>query len=97
MKKIKILLTGLPAAAGVYLYFDKNDVVIYVGKAKNIKKRVSSYFSSKHTDIKTRRLIDSIIDIQYFIVSTESDALLLENNLRMDLEELLFQKKQSLK
>ena len=74
-------MTGLPAAAGVYLYFDKNDVVIYVGKAKNIKKRVSSYFSNKHTDIKTRRLIDSIIDIQYFIVSTESDALLLENNL----------------
>ena len=71
----------MPAAAGVYLYFDKNDVVIYVGKAKNIKKRVSSYFSNKHTDIKTRRLIDSIIDIKYFIVSTESDALLLENNL----------------
>ena len=74
-------MTGLPAAAGVYLYFDNNDVVIYVGKAKNIKKRVSSYFSNKHTDIKTRRLIDSIIDIKYFIVSTESDALLLENNL----------------
>ena len=71
----------LPNSPGVYQYFDVDDSIIYVGKAKNIKKRVSSYFTKKHDDGKTRILVRKISKIKHIVVKTETDALLLENNL----------------
>jgi len=76
-EKIKIL----PEKPGIYQYFDKNKRIIYIGKAKNIKKRVNSYFSKTPDSPKTRLLVRSIVDIGYMVVDTELDALLLENNL----------------
>lgn len=78
---IKEKLKTLPEKPGVYQYFDKHDKVIYVGKAKNLKKRVNSYFTKNHDTAKTRILVRNIADIRYIIVATETDALLLENNL----------------
>jgi excinuclease ABC subunit C len=75
------ILKNLPNKSGVYQYFDKNETIIYVGKAKFLKKRVKSYFTKKQENIKTRILVDKIYDIKYIVVSTEMDALLLENNL----------------
>lgn len=71
---------NIPENSGVYL-MKKNNKVIYVGKAKNLKNRVSSYFNKTHEDFKTSELIKNIDDIEFFITSTEVDALLLENNL----------------
>ena len=65
----------------VYQYFDKNEVIIYIGKAKNLKKRVSSYFSKTHDNGKTKVLVTKIVSIKHIVVETETDALLLENNL----------------
>lgn len=77
-QKIKII----PAKPGVYQYYDKHGEIIYVGKAKNLKKRVSSYFSKKkHDSRKTDILVRRIADVQFIVVETEQDALLLENNL----------------
>ena len=78
---IKGLLKLIPEKAGVYRYYDKNETLLYVGKAKNLKKRVSSYFNKKQEHGKTRVLVSKIHDIQYVVVPTEIDALLLENNL----------------
>ena len=72
---------NLPEETGVYQYYDENKKLIYVGKAKNLKKRISSYFSKKHKNIKTRSLVDKIKTIDYLVVKNELDALLLENNL----------------
>lgn len=72
---------SLPEDPGVYQYFDKNGKIIYIGKAKNLKKRVSSYFTKDHKYGKLLYLVHSIADIKYIVVSTELDALLLENNL----------------
>ncbi|TNE55334.1 MAG: excinuclease ABC subunit UvrC [Bacteroidetes bacterium] len=80
-KELEIKLKVLPDGPGVYQYFDKNGEILYVGKAKNLKKRVSSYFHKQHDDGKTRILVRKIRDIQYIVVDTELDALLLENNL----------------
>lgn len=77
---IKSLLSVMPGKPGVYQYFDKNGNLIYVGKAKNLKKRVSSYFKGKNYG-KTKILVSKIADIEYIVVDCESDALLLENNL----------------
>ena len=77
----KINLQHLPAEPGIYKYFDKNSTLIYVGKAKNIKKRVSSYFTKSHQDNKTRSLVSQIVSIEFIVVNSEHDALLLENNL----------------
>jgi len=75
-------LKTLPTIAGVYQYFDKDDTILYVGKAKNLKKRVSSYFHKEHSDYgKTRVLVTKIERIEYIVVESEVDALLLENNL----------------
>ena len=63
------------------MYFDDKGTIIYVGKAKNLKRRVSSYFNKQHNSNKTRVLVKQIRDIKYFVVDTEQDALLLENNL----------------
>jgi excinuclease ABC subunit C len=71
----------LPNEPGVYQYFDKNEVIIYIGKAKNLKKRVSSYFSKTHEYGKTKVLVTKIVSIKHIVVETETDALLLENNL----------------
>lgn len=78
---IEIQLKTLPSAPGVYQYFDANDIILYVGKAKNLKKRVSSYFTKKHENGKTRVLVKKIHSIKHIVVDTETDALLLENNL----------------
>ena len=75
-------LKTLPNSAGVYQYYDKDDKILYVGKAKNLKRRVSSYFHKEHTDYgKTRVLVSKIERIAYIVVASEVDALLLENNL----------------
>ena len=78
---LDILIKTLPNAPGVYQYFDKKGNIIYVGKAKNLKKRVSSYFTKNHEYGKTKVLTKNIADIKHIIVDTETDALLLENNL----------------
>ena len=78
---IKGLLKLIPEKAGVYRYYDKNETLLYVGKAKNLKKRVSSYFNKKQEHGKTKVLVNKIHDIQYVVVPTEIDALLLENNM----------------
>ena len=76
------LLKTLPLSTGVYQYFDKEDKILYVGKAKNLKKRVSSYFHKEHYSLgKTKVLVKKIHRIEYIVVDSEVDALLLENNL----------------
>ncbi len=80
-KSLKDFSKTLPKSAGVYQFFDSKDNIIYIGKAKNLKKRVASYFSKQSHTGKTRKLISSIYLIKYIVVQTESDALLLENNL----------------
>ena len=78
---IKDIIKGLPENPGVYRYYNKEGTLLYVGKAKNLKKRVTSYFVKKQENLKTRILVKQIIDIQYLVVDTELDALLLENSL----------------
>lgn len=78
---IKNILSSLPQQPGVYQYFDSEGVVIYVGKAKDLKRRVSSYFQKEHEWVKTRQLVKNIADIKYVVVNSEQDAFLLENNL----------------
>ncbi|MGM0531453.1 MAG: excinuclease ABC subunit UvrC [Bacteroidota bacterium] len=75
------IISGLPTSPGVYQYFDENGKIIYVGKAKNLKKRVSSYFNKEADNAKTRILVRKIHHIEYVMVNSEEDALLLENNL----------------
>ncbi len=78
---IEIQLKTLPTSPGVYQYYDKDDKILYVGKAKNLKKRVTSYFTKQHDSAKTAVLVKKIVNIKHIIVPTETDALLLENNL----------------
>ena len=78
---IEVQLSSLPATPGVYQFYDVEDKILYVGKAKNLKKRVSSYFNKTHEQGKTRVLVKKIRSIKHIVVPTESDALLLENNL----------------
>ena len=78
---IKMILAVIPEKPGCYQYFDEKGTIIYVGKAKNLKRRVSSYFNKEHDSNKTRVLVKQIRDIKYIVVNTEEDALLLENNL----------------
>ncbi len=78
---LKQLVSVLPDLPGVYQYFDKTGKIIYVGKAKNLKRRVSSYFLNKKQTSKTTMLVSKICDIRHIIVNNEEDALLLENNL----------------
>lgn len=78
---IEIQLSSLPDRPGVYEFYDSDDKILYVGKAKNLKKRVSSYFIKNHEYGKTRVLVKKIRRIHHIVVATESDALLLENNL----------------
>ena len=78
---IDIQIKTLPDSPGVYQYFDAKGRVIYVGKAKNLKKRVNSYFTKQHLNNRTRMLVKNIIKVEHIVVGTEMDALLLENNL----------------
>ena len=78
---LEIQLKTLPDSPGVYQYYDKQDNILYVGKAKNLKKRVGSYFTKNHENAKTRILVQKIVSIKHIVVTTETDALLLENNL----------------
>lgn len=78
---LEIQLQTLPNQPGVYQYYDAEGTILYVGKAKNLKKRVSSYFNKTHDNGKTRVLVKKIVTIKHIVVETETDALLLENNL----------------
>lgn len=78
---LDIQIKTLPDSPGVYQYYDNKDTVIYVGKAKNLKKRVNSYFTKQHLNNRTRMLVKNIVKVEHIVVSTEMDALLLENNL----------------
>lgn len=75
------ILKSLPESPGVYQYFDSVGTIIYVGKAKNLKRRVNSYFNKEHESFKTRALVGNIADLKYIVVRSEQDAFLLENNL----------------
>ena len=78
---LQLQIQTLPDGPGVYQYYDKEDKILYVGKAKNLKKRVASYFNKVHDTAKTNVLVKKIITIKHIVVPTETDALLLENNL----------------
>ena len=78
---VDIQIKTLPNAPGVYQYYDKEDRILYIGKAKNLKKRVNSYFTKKHDSSRLRVLVRKIVTIKHIVVNTESDALLLENTL----------------
>ena len=78
---LKGIVLNLPESPGIYQYLNVEGTIIYVGKAKNLKRRVSSYFNREHPNGKTRLLVSKIADIKYIVVKTEEDALLLENNL----------------
>lgn len=82
---LKEQISNLPDKPGVYKYFH-NETIIYVGKAKNLKKRVSSYFTKNQTSYKTQKLVSMITSLEFIVVKTERDALLLENNLIKNLQ-----------
>ncbi len=79
--ELKNKVNSLPESPGVYQYFNSEGTIIYVGKAKNLKRRVSSYFNKTHDSIKTQKLVQQIVDLKYIVVNSENEALLLENNL----------------
>ena len=81
MTPLELQIQTLPDNPGVYQYYDKDDKILYVGKAKNLKKRVQSYFTKNHDNYKTSVLVKKIVSIKHIVVPTETDALLLENNL----------------
>ncbi len=78
---VTLQISTLPDSPGVYQYYDKDGKLLYVGKAKNLKKRVSSYFTKNFDNNRTRLLVKKIETIKHIVVKTETDALLLENNL----------------
>lgn len=78
---VELQVKVLPSSPGVYQYFDKNNEILYIGKAKNLKKRVSSYFNKTHHTARLRVMVRKIVTIKHIVVNTESDALLLENSL----------------
>lgn len=79
--EFSLIYPNIPTQAGVYRYFNEDDKIIYVGKAKNLKKRVGSYFNKNQAYYKTKRLVEDIVRMEFTIVDTEQDALLLENSL----------------
>lgn len=80
-ENIELILKSLPELPGVYRFYDSNDTLLYIGKAKNLKKRVQSYFVKNHSSAKTRIMAAQVCDIRHIVVESETDALLLENNL----------------
>jgi excinuclease ABC subunit C len=83
---LSAVLKNLPGNPGVYRYYDKDGRILYVGKAKNLKKRVTSYFIKNDHPARTQLLVKRIANIEYSIVGTEKDALLLENSLIKELQ-----------
>ena len=81
LQRLKAIVSALPEKPGTYQYYDKDGTIIYVGKAKNLKRRVSSYFHKEVDRYKTKVLVSKIEDISYSVVNTEEDALLIENQL----------------
>ena len=81
LARLKSIVSSMPEKPGSYQYYDENHTIIYVGKAKNLKRRVSSYFHKEVDRYKTKVLVSKIFDISYTVVNTEEDALLLENSL----------------
>lgn len=81
LKKLKAIVATMPEKPGSYQYYDDTGTIIYVGKAKRLKSRVSSYFQTEVDRFKTKVLVSKIHDISYTVVNTEEDALLLENAL----------------
>lgn len=81
IEQLKEIVNNLPTQPGCYQYLDEKGQIIYVGKAKNLKRRVSSYFNKEHADMKTTLLVSKICQIKYIVVTTDQDALLLENSL----------------
>jgi len=81
LDRIKQLLRTLPEKPGVYKHLDKDGQILYIGKAKNLKKRVSSYFSKTHDEARLRMLVRRVVSIDVIVTETEYDALLLENTL----------------
>jgi len=81
IEDLKHIITNLPDEPGIYQFFDKTNSIIYIGKAKRLKRRVASYFNKQHDNRKTILLVRNIADIKYIVVETEQDALILENNL----------------
>ena len=81
LPSLALQIQTLPDSPGVYQYYDKEGKILYVGKAKNLKKRVASYFNKVHDTARTNVLVKKIVTIKHIVVPTESDALLLENNL----------------
>ncbi len=81
LTRLKNIVLSMPEKPGSYQYYDENHIIIYVGKAKNLKRRVSSYFHKEVDRYKTKVLVSKIFDISYTVVNTEEDALLLENSL----------------
>ena len=81
LEHLRGIVSNLPSKPGSYQYYDREGTIIYVGKAKNLKNRVSSYFHKEVDRYKTKVLVSKIWDITYTVVNTEEDALLLENNL----------------
>lgn len=78
---VKLQISTLPDSPGIYQYYDKEDKLLYIGKAINLKKRVASYFNKKQDNARTRLMVKKIVTIKHIVVATETDALLLENNL----------------
>lgn len=78
---VKLQISTLPDSPGVYQYYDKEDKLLYIGKAINLRKRVASYFNKEHDNGRTRLLVKKIATVKHIVVATETDALLLENNL----------------
>ena len=81
LQRLKVIVNSLTEEPGCYQYLDKDGTVIYVGKAKNLKRRVSSYFNNSPKNRKTQILVSKIEDIKYVVVPTDEDALIQENNL----------------
>ena len=81
LERLKNIVLSLPGKPGSYQFYDENHTIIYVGKAKNLKNRVSSYFHKEVDRFKTKVLVSKIHDISYTVVNSEEDALLLENSL----------------
>ena len=80
-KSFELKLATIPTLPGVYQFFNDSNKIIYIGKAKNLKNRVSSYFQKTFPSQKTKALVQNIYDIKHVVVSSESDALILENSL----------------
>jgi len=81
ISKLELQIKTLPENPGIYKFYNSEDIIIYIGKAINLKKRVNSYFNKNHTHFRTKLLVKQIIKVENIVVETEMDALLLENNL----------------